>query len=360
MNYRVAQLLAPEDLDTAGTKVIDIDINKPISRLDIRWQVTRGSTGMSAGGPADISKIELVDGSKRLVSMTGYEAQALGYYNRPGVLFDHGQSLTGNSQVNIFPIDFGRHLWDEVLAFDPTKFVNPQLRITYDEDVSDTGVTVNECEVLAHIFDEKVVSPMGFLSPIEHYDYTLGADNSFETIELPEDRPFRQILVRAYQDAYEPWYSIDEARFDEGTLDRIPFEYTNLENYLRLMKSVWPPIIYPLQARASVAGIAHYLPMTIYWLTVVGSQQSGTGNPYANAANTRGGKVTLYAGSTIDCNIYCSGWLPWHCYQFPMGKPMDIDDWYNPAGKKPRLRLRASTGATSSTGQVVLEELYKY
>lgn len=360
MNYRTAQLLSPEDVGGSGTKVIDIDVQKPISRIDIRWQVTRGSTGMSAGGPADISKIELVDGSKRLVSGSGYELQALNYYNRPGVLMAHGQSLTGNSQVEIFSLDFGRHLWDELLAFNPAMFINPQLRITFDEDVSDTGVTVNEMEVLAHIFDEKEVSPLGFLSPIEHYDYTLGADNSYETIELPEDRPFRQMLVRAYQSGYEPWYSIDEARFDEGTLERIAWEYTSLENYVRRMKSVWPLIVYPFQARASAAGIIHYVPTTLYWSTFVGTQQSGTGNPYVSAGSGRGGKLTINAGSTIDCNCCVFGWLPWHCYQFPMGKPNDIDDWYNPAGKKPRLRLRASTGATSSTGQVLLEELYRY
>lgn len=360
MNYRTSQLLAPEDLGGSGTKVIDIDVQKPISRIDIRWEITRGSVGMSAPGPADISRIELVDGSRRLISVTGYEAQALGYYNRPGVLFDHGQSLTGNSQVNIFPIDFGRFLWDEMLAFNPLNFTNPQLRITWNELTSDTSASANEMEVLAHIFDEKAVSPMGFLSAIEHYDYTLGADNSFETIELPDDRPFRQMLVRAYQAAYEPWYSIDEARFDEGTLDKIAWEYTNLEDYVRRMKSVWPLIVYPMQDRATAAGTVHYTPQTLYWSSVVGVQQSGTGDPYVDAGSGRGGKLTLKAGSTIDCNIVTHGWLPWHCYQFPMGKPMDIEDWYDPTGKKPRLRLRASTGATSSTGQVVLEELYRY
>jgi len=43
-----------------------------------------------------------------------------------------------------------------------------------------------------------------------------------------------------------------------------------------------------------------------------------------------------------------------------MGEQQTIDDWYNPAGKKPRLRLRSYTGGTSSTAQVVLEELYRY
>lgn len=360
MNYRTAQLLAPEDLGASGTKVIDIDVQKPISRIDIRWRTTKVLAYMTAGSPGDLTRIELVDGAKRLVSLTGYELQALDYYNRPGCLFEHGQFLATNSQMSLFSIDFGRTLWDPELAFDPTRFTNPQLRITWDEDVSDTSNETNEMEVEAHIFDEKAISPLGFLSPIEHYDYTLGADNSYETIELPEDRPYRQILVRAYQDGYEPWYSIDEARFDEGTLDRIAFEYTNLEKYTRRMKSVWPIIVMPFVATGAASARNFYVPMTQYWSYFTGVQQSGTGNPYINAGSGRGGKLQILAGSTIQITGHVMGHLPWHCYQFPMGRPHDIDDWYDPAGKKPRLRLRASTGATSSTGQVVLEELYRY
>lgn len=360
MNYRTAQLLAPEDVGAFGTKVIDIDVQKPISRIDIRWRITRGSAGMSAGSPADISKVEIVDGSKRLVSVTGYELQALGYYNRPGCILEHGQFLNANSQMSLFPIDFGRFLWDSMLAFDPAKFVNPQLRITFDEDVCDTGVTVNEMEVLAHIFDEKEAFPIGFLSAIEHFDYTLGADNSFEPIELPDDREIRQMLVRAYQDGYEPWYSIDEARFDEGTLDKIAWDYTNLEKYSRMMKSVWPLITLPIITTASAAGVVSYVPTTQYWSYFVGVQQSGTDDPYIDAGSGRGGKLTIKATGSVQITGVVHGHLPWHCYQFPMGKKDDIDDWYNPQGKKPRLRLRASTGATSSTGQVVLEELYRY
>ncbi len=360
MNYRVAELLSPEDLGASGTEVIDIDVQQPISRIELHWKVTKSKSAMDAGAPADITKVELVDGSNRLVIATGYELAALAYYNRPGVVLNHGQHTTGNSQHQVIPIDFGRWLWDEQLAFDPLKFTNPQLRITWNEALSDTGVTANELEVLAHIFDEKEISPEGFLSPIEHFDYTLGANNSFEVIDIPDDRPIRQMLVRAYQDGFEPWYSIDEARFDEGTLNKIAFEYTNLENYYRRMKSVWPLIVYPCQISAKAATTVIYVPTTQYYAQMVGVQTSGEGNPFVAAAGGRGGKLNMDAGSSIDVDALIAGHLPWHCYQFPMGMPMKIDDWYNPARKKPRLRLRASTGATSSTGQLLLEELYRY
>lgn len=360
MKYRIAQLLSPADLGASGTKVIDVDVSKPISRIEFRFKTTKSANGMSAPGPANITKIELVDGSKPLHSLTGYENQALAYYNRPHTQMEHGQYISGSSQCDLYAIDFGRFLWDEALAFVPSMFVNPQLKITFDEDVSDTGVTVNEAEVVAHIFDEKEISPMGFLSAIEHFSYTCGANNSYETIELPEDRPFRQILVRAYQDGYEPWYNIDEARLDEGTLDRIPFDYTNLEVYCRMMKAVWPMIQSTLVGIAASGGRTFYVPVTDYWANILATNHNNGADLYIGAASMRGGKASLVSASNSQFGGLATGWLPWHTYQFPMGRQLEIEDWYNPAGKKPRLRLRASTGATSATGQVVLEELYRY
>lgn len=360
MKYRHALLLAAEDVGAAGTKVIDIEVNQPISSIDIKFKVTKASEGMGAPAPANITKIEIVDGSNVLFSLTGYECQALAYYNRPNRSCTHGQEISTLSEVEIFPIDFGRWLWDRLLAFDPTKFTNPQLRITYDEDLSDTSVTVNEMEVWAAIFDEEIPSPMGFLMGIEEYDYTLGANNSYEVIKLPEDHTIRQLLVRAYQDGYEPWYSIDEARFDENNLSKIPWEYTNLEEYYRRMKAVWPCIQTPSIVNLTTSARTFYYPQTDFWAAVNLMGLAVDVAPYINATSMRGGKASLISGSAGQMVGQAFGYLPWHCYQFPMGLKDEIDDWYDPAGKAPRLRLRASTGATSSTGQVITEKLHRY
>lgn len=360
MKYREAQLLVGEDVGASGTKVIDINVTQPVSQIDITFKTTKASNGMSAGSPANISKIELVDGSKRLVSLSGYELQALAYYSRPGIVCDHGQHISTLSEYDTYPIMFGRWLWDRDLAFLPTKFTNPQLRITYDEDVSDTSVTTNELEIWAHIFDELAISPMGFLSAIEHYDYTCGDADSYKTIELPDDRVIRQILVRAYQAGYEPWYQIDEARLDEATMDRIVWEYTNLENYYRRMKSRWPLIVQQLAILSDTGGLDFYVPMTDYYSGVLGIGLGSTTEIYHDGASSRGGKISITGSANINLLGLAFGYLPWHTYQFPMGMRDVIEDWYDPSGKKPRLRLRASTGGTSGTGEVVLEELHKY
>tara|TARA_Y100000310_G_scaffold154415_1_gene153985 strand:- start:10878 stop:11960 length:1083 start_codon:yes stop_codon:yes gene_type:complete len=360
MDYRDALLLASEDVGASGTKVIPIDITQPISRIEITFKTTKASQGMSAGSPANISKIELVSGSERLHSLTGYENQALAYYNRKGVVLDHGQHISTLSEVDVYVIDFGRYLWDEELALDPTKFDNLSLRITFDEDVSDTSATANAMEVWALIFDEKVISPMGFLSAIEHHDYTCGAENSYEPVKIPDDKPIRQLLVRAYKDGFEPWTTIDEARLDEGTLKRVPFDYTDLEMYYRRMKSVWNLIIQQIALVANTGTATFYVPMTDYYSGFLALGLGSTNELFHSSASSKGGKLVTDASANTNVLGLAFGYLPWHCYQFPLGLKDIIESWYNPQGKQPRLRLRAGSNGTGGTGQVILEELTRY
>ncbi len=357
--HRSALLLAGVDVDTAGTKVIDIDVEKPISHIDIKWKITKAIDYMAVGAPADLTKIEIVDGAKVLWSANGYLAQALGYYNRPGRQLDNGQILHGLAQENHFPIDFGRYLWDPMLAFDAKRYTNPQLRITHNQSLSDTSASENELEVTADIFDEKVPSPQGFLSAIQHYDYTCGGGDSYEMVALPDDRIIRQILVRAFTQGKEPWYTIDEARLDENTLGNIVFDHTNLENYFEMMKAKWGPLVLPYVLKANSDGEIYYLPATDYWANLVATVRSAASANNCTVDVGIGGQHTLFGSADgLEVNCIMSGYLPWHAFQFPFGDPTDLDDWYDPREKKPRLRLR--TGTTGGIGQVLLEELVPF
>jgi len=361
MNYRDALILPNEEQSAAsGTKVIKLDIAKPISRIVIRFRTTRKLGPMDDAAPANIPKIELVDGSTVLHSLTGRENQALAYYSRPHAVMEEGTHIATLTETDFYALDFGRYLWDEQLAFLVSHFDNPQLKITYNEALSDTTATENALEVWARIFDDKVISPLGFLMPVEHYAYTPGASGSYETIVLPEDRPIRQILVRAHSAGYAPWYTITEARLDEGTMDRVPWEYTDLEQYYLKMKGTWGKIITDFQCDLTAVERALYIPQCDYNATLAGVFHDTARIAFANGYYPAvGGKALLTADGNGQFIGQAFGYLPWHCYQFPLGKQDVIEDWYDPAGKKPRLRLRASTGATP-TCQVVLEELYRY
>lgn len=360
MKYRTAELMSATDLGASGTKSLDINVLDPISRISFYFKTTKSKNSMDSYLWKDIPKIELVDGSDVLHSLNGGENQALCIFDRKVPTMNHGQESLGNSTLATFAIDFGRFLWDPILAFDPTKFKNPQLKITYDEDVADTGVTVNECKVLVDCFDEKIITPIGFLSAKELYSYTCGNENSYEDVDLPTDYPIRKILLQAYYAGYEPWVQIAEARLSEDNLKRIIFDHTSLEYYHRMRKGIDPPVEELLQYAGSTGVQYYYVTPTDYWIAALINNMTETTHIKANPL--RGGKIGLTAEAASQTGVgIVRGYLPNHCFQFPFGDQNDPDDWYDVTQKgSVKLRLRAGSSGTSGTGAVVVQQLRNY
>ena len=363
MNYRSGLILAAKDMGQAGTETFDIKFKQPISRIDISFKVTAALHEMAAGGPADMPKIELVDGSKPLHSLNGYCNQALAYYSRGVVAMENGRHVATLKRIDRYAMDFGRYLHDPLLAFDPRQFTNPQLKITWDEHISDINATVNSLEIWAELFDEKIISPIGFLSARELWSSAMGVDTAYSEIDIPEDEVIRQILVRAYKDGVEPLTQIDEVRLDENVEQRIPFDYTDLSDYVERMKAVWPMVKHELYVEDGTAGRLYYIAPTNAMAHVLLLPVNDNGYPYLETVTPRaeGGKLYIFSSLTYTQLIgIAEGYMPWHCIQFPLGKQDDPDDWYNPKDKKPRLRLRAAGSGTGGTGTVVIETLKRY
>lgn len=361
MKYRTDLLLAAMAMPVAsGTKTIDIEITKPISRIEVTYKTTRTTNVMAAGAPANIPKIELVEGSIPLHSLCGYTSQALAYYSRGNVAMEHGQHISTQSEVDVYAMDFGRFLHDPLLAFDPTRHVNPQLKISWNRVLSDAGVTEDSMEVWAEIFDEKVISPMGFLSAREIWAGNFLANNSVNEILLPADETIRQILVRANREGYTPWHCIDIAKFEEAGTGKVIFDYADLEMYYRRMKSRWPMLRIPLCVATDEDGNIYYLAPTDYNASFSGVGMNGANAPYLGAVSMQGGEANIIGTSGVNITGEVRGYLPWHTFQFPMGKQDDLDDWFDPTGKKPRLRLTSAGGGADGDGNVVIETIHKY
>lgn len=359
MKYRTAELLAPEDQTAgAGTKTIDITGSQPISRIIIQWIITKAQVGMSSYPHKDITKIELVDGSDVLHSLDGGQNQALCIYDRKAPTMNHGQYINANSQRSVYGIDFGRFLYDPALALDPSKFKNLQLKITYDEDVSDTTATVNSLGVWAECFDEKVITPIGFLSAKNYESWSLGAAGAYHYVDLPTDRIIRKMLIQGYRSAYEPWYQIAEAKLSEDNDKRIPFDW-NLERYHQHRKGIDTPVSERVAINHSGTGHVFYFTPTDYWATFV-TQGQGTGDQAGTGASGRGGVFTIATGGSTQTQGIVTGYLPNHCFQFPFGNEQDLEDWYD-VMKLNSLRLRLLSGSgTSGNVDTILQQLRTY
>lgn len=361
MKYRIVKVLDEKSMGAGtGTEQIPIKVLDPISRIDIRHKVTKGeATANSAHVAAGITKIELVDGSDVLHSLTGYENQALAIYSRPTPTMIHGQCLHNNSLEAAYGLDFGRKLWDEQLALDPKQFRNLYLNVSYNSVAGSPGATSPVLEVYARCFDEKVISPVGFLMAKEVVDKTCPANNAYFEDEMPLDYPIRQMLVRGYRaGGYEPWGSVKEIRLSEDNLKRIPLDLS-MEEWHRLMKGVQP------QCSELIYGYCAGTGGTVFYITPTDYFANFIANPVDNVAiyNPRasGGYATVTAAGAAYFLAWVHGYLPHHCVQLPFGDQEDMDDWYDVTRiGSLKSRVRGGSNGANATYQIVTEQLRRY
>jgi len=361
MNYRYATVLAEKALAGAGTETIDLNLQDPISRIEIGYHVTLADTAMLAALVSPIIKVELVDGSDVLHSLSGVENQALCIYDRRVPTMNHAELIMGADCYATLGIDFGRFLYDPELAFDPTKFRNPQLKITHNRLLVGATTATHLIEVFAHCFDEKVISPVGFLMSKEHKAYTLGAAAAYEYTDLPTDFPIRQMIIRAYLTQEGPKNIVDTIKLSEDNDKRIPID-CGLEAYIRRMKGVWPLLQEGCTEYGHGAGTYDkYVTPTDHMTAYMGMGIGGTNVPYLGDYIKGGFVQRLCSVGAMMVLGFVTGYLPHHCIQFPFGRQDDLDDWYD-VTKVGSLKLRLLSKAAGSGGTVgvILQQLRRY
>ena len=362
MSYRIAEILARKDVGDAGTESIDINLAKTLSKIQINWRFTNFTPLLNIGHLVDcLTKIELVDGSDVIMSMTGQQAQALNFFCGKKDLGNRFNVDAAQIQKAVVDLDFGRFLWDEELAFDPTQFANPQLKVTYDEDLANTGVVVNGLEVLGYIFDKTQPNPSGFLCAKETYSYTPAA-SAHEYISLPTDRVIRNMMFRCKTTDVDPETQMASFKLSEENDNRIPFEISSL-NLLRLNQLLDGRVEeYMINDKVIAATKWYATPAQDVQIVPVGAGAvtAGNGLPSIDLANTY-----IELGATLTSTRYqtmVSGYAPHNCLNMLFGDKLDIPNWYDPRDLG-SLRLDLLTTAddqTEGANSVVLQQVRNY
>ena len=358
MNHRLASVLAEETIIPAATKVIDLDMEDIISRVQINVEIQRDGTVLGDHPAAVVSNIELIDGSDVLFSMSGKECQALDYYQNGEMPFNAITDQTGQDDIAVFNINFGRFLYDELLAFDPGKFRNPQLKITHDYTACGGTPGAARMEVRAFLFDEKVPTPVGFLMSKEHYQFTSGVENTYEYIDMPVDHTTRRYMIMGQRDGYFCQQVVSDLRLSEDNAKRIPYD-TKVWQLLKMLHQMYPRIQeYGHFTFSTTAKVIWASPTQDIVVNAVGITP---GN--AVAPDTIPTKMPISLDATVaeQGNAQISGYDPHSSFILPFGHPDTIEDWYD-VTKLGNLKLRLKAGSAGNTGvvEVVTEQLRKY
>lgn len=355
MNYRLASILAPEAANTAGTKTLDINLADPVSRLTVQFKGYNNGNTPTAHPAKMISKIELVDGSDVLFSLSGVECQALNYYDKGRMPHTVCNYLNDVYAIASFDIDFGRFLYDPVLALDPKKFVNPQLKITHDKALGGSSPDAGELSVFAHIFDEKEVTPTGLLMNKEQYSYTLVA-SAKEHIDLAVDMPYRKLLLMSMSATLQPWQQYNQVKLSQDNDRRVIFNDEKASNLLKLLR-MWPQLTETIYAKTKNGT------QTIFCTASYERMAALTGmaaDADAYLTDTYGGSIDVADSAAASINMIVSGLAPHGCLCIPFGNQDEILDAYD-VKDVGSLRLSLTAGGSASgTCEIITQQIRNY
>jgi len=362
MLYRLATILAREAVSTDFTKVIDLNLADPVSQFQITYESTGVGSGDADGHVAKcITKIELVDGSDVLFSLSGQEAQAVDFYHRGKEPPNMNFNLSGTEGWWVFNMNFGRYLYDPLFAFDSRKFTNPQLKITIDRNAGGVQSVAGFLTVLAHIFDEKAITPTGFLMHKEINNYGM-ASASHEYIDLPTDYAFRKLFIAAQTYDVGLEHLLDTIKLSEDNDRKIPFSDT-FKNILKAIVAQQRPFReMVIHANAGTTNLFFCTPC--FWPTLQVSHWEGSAmTGELTAWGGDGGRGTIYsvaAGGNLMTEV--EGWCPHGAIEIPFGLQNEPDDWYDVTKLGSlRLDILSKSGRTSAdTVQIFLQQLRKY
>lgn len=363
MLNRIATVFSPADLTEAGTKVIPIDISDVISRIDFFWQCTNVTvSAMLDAVTACLSSIELVDGSEVISSVSGAELQGVNFYDRK-IMPHHEISLTVGGYFEVgLSLDFGRWLWDTEYAFDPKRFTNPQLLVTWDEDACNTAAEVNRFSSYAHVFEPGVATPGAMLVNRRVKEYPM-VGTSHEYTKLPVDRIMRKVLIRGYSEDHDPIALFDTIKLNLDGEKEVPINIKaeDLDRYLAL---VYPRIheFYTLDAAITAKTLYSALSKDqqvsiSYDATVIAATAT-----FAVATWT-GAKCALSASIDIKGNdMEVSGRMPANCFPLDFGVPGDPATWFpaNQYGSAVLDLLDSSDADSGDTVYLVVQQVMPY
>jgi hypothetical protein len=358
MNHRWSELLAAETITAAATKTIDVDLADPISRISVLFKLTNNGSTPTAHPAASLPKLELVDGSDVLASLNGYEFQALNFYERAIEPFMALIYLDNVMALLQFDLNFGRWLYDPDLALDPKKFRNLQLKIQHSLALGGSAPDSMDLRVRADVFDDKPISPVGFLQSKEVYSYSLVSSGN-EYINLPNDHPIRKLMILSRAASKAPYEQYNQLKLTEEQDKKTVLEgYTS--DFQKVVAGLYPLWKDRIFGSASAAGVAHFL--TPCFDAYPSLNAEGTSAQIYTEAFVNGGTKTIHGDVTSNFHGLYSGLCPHGAIAFQMGDEKDLDDWWD-VTKLTNARLKITAGSSiesSSTCQVVTQQLRRY
>lgn len=347
MRYRRSVILSRWTWGSgAQTKIIDINLAQPISRININAELVNSSYTWVDHPAKAIKGIEVVDGSDVLFSMDGGAAHGLAFYGTKKQPYCLNVGINLDSARSCYTVDFGRFLFDPLYGLDPNQHTNLQLKLEIDRSLGVCSPGSAYITVSADVFDEFIPSLIGFLSSKEIEEY-FPTDDLTKYIDLPVDHPYRMVMIKALGEEEGAIVQCEDFKLSEDH-DKSVLIDERTEQYLESVAADWPPWQEYFAVRGLTGGQGFYPSPTH------GSKEVGVMSAYADhyiAIAWAGGQLKqAYHSGGGDIEGWVTGYCPQGCIPIIFGDMMNPDDFYRVDHLK-SLQLKLHTRSTNACDQ---------
>lgn len=358
MRHRLTEILPSQGIDTAGTEVISLNVNTPISRITVQVKATNNNSVPTAHPAKIVSKIELVDGSDVLYSLSGVEAQALNFYESgklPHTVLEYRNDVMC---IATFHLNFGKKLWDKQLALLPSRFSNLQLRITHNKASGGSTPDAGYLSVFADIWDANDISPRGFLMSKEIYAYAL-VSSAQERIDLPVDFDYTKIVINSLAGGKNPHEQYNKVKLTIDNDRKVPINNLSTSDLMKLVQN-FSRIVESLEGIATGSGVDHFCTVAYDVYANITNMDAALTNNYV--PQDYGGTLSIVGDSNehFQCNV--QGVAPHGSLCLPFDGEDESDSLLR-VGDIGDLELILTAGSSvlgSSTAEIVIQQVRNY
>lgn len=313
-----------------------------------------------------VKKLEVVDGSDVLFSLSGVQCQAIAYYRGRTNPSPHRCDWESTETWDEFFIRFNRFPGDTKYLVNLSLLANPQLRITYDNTVTTVdGYTYSVetasptvkytviCDILRGTPPANYVGK--FISAREVYTWSPVATGT-EYIDMPRTDPIFGIGVRMRYYAYQMVQNFSRVRLNINNQEWVPFDI--YYNEMEMLHAEWFEPFITCAGRIEMADEVRYesaLGEIKHWDMIDKTRNTihyfmcGLTGGWLRPTFADVATGTLHTAGSVGTHFDCFGLFPHSMIYLPMSVVTDTPEEVLDAPSTANILLEITTAATSTS-----------
>ena len=208
-----------------ATKILKLPLSNVLHTLWLKTEITNGSTSAQDLDITDvIDKVEVIaNGSEVIVSLNATDLELLGLLALGHWVPEIANEAGGATQMAMYPILFGRDIFDPNYWLPCSKFADLELKIQYSPSISATAFATGTTTFTVVGLMTMGGDPgayKGTLKTSTVYSFTTAASGD-EVIDLPKRNLYRRILVSCYEAGVADGTDITHVKLDVNNGERV-------------------------------------------------------------------------------------------------------------------------------------------